>query len=198
MALLSRVRVSLLGFPGAPGVMTFATTNPDAFIPPLNAWIVRVRNYVPNIVTMQVESTGDVFESTTGQISGTWARGLQPVVPGLAGGAYAAPAGSVCEWLTDIHLSGRRLRGRTFVVPMAASAFDLGGSVEAAALTELRAASAQLVTDSAGSFTIWQRPRLARAATATRPAVTARGGGHGVVTSSRVPDKAVVLRSRRD
>lgn len=198
MTALSRVRVSLLGFPGAPGVMTFACTNPDAFIVPLNAWIVRIRNFVPNIVSMQVESSGDVFESTTGQISGTWARGVQPVVTGLATGAYAAPAGGVCEWLTDIHLSGRRLRGRTFVVPMATNAFDLGGSIEAAALLELRAASAEFVTGSAGSFNIWQRPRLARAANGTFPAVAARGGGNGVVTSSRVPDKAVVLRSRRD
>lgn len=198
MALLSRVRVALTGFPGGPGVMTFATTDVDTFIPVLKAWLIRVAVYMPADVSLHVESTGDTFESTTGLIQGTWARGVQPTYVGGSVGAYAAPVGVVVEWLTDIHLSGRRLRGRTFVVPCTTAAFSLDGSLDAAVQVEFQAASSAFAANSAGTFTIWQRPRLARPADGSRKAVLARGGGHGVVTSSRVPDKAAVLRSRRD
>lgn len=198
MATLQRVRVSMTGFPGAPGVMTFACSDVNTFIPALNTWLGSMAQWIPADVTLAVESSGDVFDSFTGEISATWNVGTQPPVTGTALGIYAAPVGFVAEWLTSVHLSGRRLRGRTFVVPAAAAIFDLTGNIGQGTLDSIRAASAALVVNSAGSFQIWQRPRLARAAVGTLPALPARSGGNGVVTSSRVPDLAAVLRSRRD
>lgn len=198
MASLYRVRVALTGFPGAPGVMTFAVNEVNVFIPRMLAWLGALAPYIPNTVTMQVESTGDTFESTTGVAFATWTVAPQAAVQGGSTSPYAGPAGVMAEWLTGIHLSGRRLRGRTFIVPASQAVFALDGTIDAGILTTIRAATATFVTDTAGTFEVWQRPRLAKPANGTQPAVTARAGGHGVVTASRVPDKVVVLRSRRD
>lgn len=198
MAILNRVRVALTGFPGGPGVATFVCNDVPTFYLKLNTFVTAMAVVMPQNVTLKLEDTGDVFESTTGEIMGTWTGSVLAAHVGGSTAAYSAPVGFVTEWLTDIHLSGRRLRGRTFWVPASSSMFSLDGSLDEGVKGTLSAGAATFVADTAGNFTIWQRPRLAKPADGSRPAVTARGGGYGTVTGSRIPDRAAVLRSRRD
>lgn len=98
--------------------------------------------------------------------------------------AYAGASGAHVNWHTGQVFLGRRVRGRTFLVPLSSTAFDQGGTLTTTALQLIRDAAAALV--------------------AGDPPLAIVGGTPGEatynysVTSSNVPDKAAVLRSRRD
>jgi len=90
----------------------------------------------------------------------------------LVGGADAAPeADEYADALADLNSM--------------MAAFEANGTIAAAALTTIQTAAAGLVTSAAGSLRVWSRPTDFRL-----------GSNHQVV-SSRVPDLAAVLRSRR-
>lgn len=198
MATLNRVRAAWTGFPGAPGVTTIVCTDGPAMVPLLRNLFAALAPWIPSDVTIAVENTGDVFDSLTGEITGLWSAVGVAATTGSSGGGYAAAAGFRADWLTDTHLSGRLLRGRTFFVPGSGASFATDGSLEGSALSGIASAVGTFQSDAASNLVVWQRPRAAAAADGSRPAVTARSGGHAVVTSSRVPDKCTVLRSRRD
>lgn len=198
MTSLERVRVGWSGFAGGPGVTTFYFLSAATAMAPLKTLCDQMRSKLPSNVTLMIEPTGDIIESTTGQITGSWNAAPQLPSIGNVGGAYAGPAGFAMTWLTAAFLSGRRLKGRTYWVPGTSALFSDDGSLNSIAYGEISDAAANFVLASGSNFMIWQRPRLARAATATRPAVAARAGGFGTVSGSRVTDKVAVLRSRRD
>jgi hypothetical protein len=106
-------------------------------------------------------------------------------VVGSSSTAYSAPSGARIEWRTDAVVAGRRLRGRTFIVPLLAGAYDVQGTLSTATLTALNTAATNF--------------RDTSVFTACQPAVWSRT--HGIladITSSLTPDEAAVLRSRRD
>lgn len=195
---IHRVRVAWTGFPGAPGVSTFYALNGTTFIPHLQIFLTGVAGQMPNDVTLQIENTGDIIEAVSGDLMGSWAGAAQTPIVGSQSGAYSAPTGAVVNWLTGDVLDGHRLRGKTFLVPLANSAYDLTGSLGAEPLGAYRDYARSLSEDYDPNFVVWHRPRAAKAADGSRPAVTARAGGYSVVTGSSVPDECVVLRSRRD
>ena len=138
------------------------------------------------MVTWQSQNQGDVIESTTGVISGSWAGAAQPSVSGTGVGAYTAPSGCVINWRTAGVVDGRRLRGRSFMVPLHGGAYDSDGTISAAALTSLRTALATFQAAAAPVLQVWSRP------------LDGAGGSNHTVTSADIPDKAAILRSRRD
>jgi len=157
-----------------------------------------LKGSLPTDFHAQVEGAGDIIEDTTGELTGAW-TGVQPLqVVGLVGGSYAAPVGLVVDWLTSTILDGKRVRGKTFVVPVGGSSFESDGSPDAGTIATFQAAGAALIAAEGGLLCVWHRPRVARPADGSRPAVTARAGGHAEVTSCSVPNLAAVLRSRRD
>lgn len=198
MAALERVRVAWTGFAGQPGVSTYYFISAAAAMVPLKTLCDQMRSKLPTGVTLIIDPAGDVIESTTGQITGAWNGTAQAASVGEVAGSYAAPAGFAMTWLTSGFFSGRRLKGRTYWVPAAGALFDNDGSLNSIAFSEIAAAAAGFVTASGTNFVVHQRPRAARAATPTSPAIIARGGGFANVTGSRVTDKVAVLRSRRD
>lgn len=141
---------------------------------------------IPAGVTMTVPGTGDVIEDTTGDLVDVWtAAGGETV---LASGAATAAAGvGVCvNWLTGGIINGRRLRGRTFVVPITSTAFDSTGTITAPALSTFGSFANELMA--ASPLAVWHRP-------------TTVGGSDGNsygVTSNRIKDKVSFLSSRRD
>ena len=198
MANINRVRIALTGFIGGPGVMTFYCLTPATFVTALRAFCQGMSNFFPNSVTMTVEASGDVLDSTTGVITGTWVAASQLPVVGQLTGKYAAPVGMLVIWTTDSVFDGHRLRGKSFIVPAGSTVFEANGAVTASNASLLTTASQALLAAAPADMVIWHRPRKARAADPTHPAVTYRPGGHSIVTGSRGSDKVAVLRSRRD
>lgn len=195
---IARVSCSWQNWPGAPGVSQFygdgASMQP--MVDALKTFFEAIKVYIPSPITITVPGSGDLIDETTGKINGAYGGLTVPApIVGTGSGAYAGNAGFVCHWLTTTIAKGRRIRGRTFVVPAIATAFDTTGSLSSTALTAITNASAALVTSSGGIMQVWHRPVYA--VPKTTPPTIVTPGSKATVTSSRVPDLAVSLRSRR-
>lgn len=189
-----RVTARWTGFTGAPGYSNFhfqgSTGAPD-----LAPAAAAVRNmfqdmqvHLPSTLRINVSPTIEIYDDASGQLTGYETLATTPaVVSGAATGPYAGPSGAVINWITNTVTQGRRLRGRTFIVPLATSAYDSSGTLTTGALTDINTGASRL--SGAGfslGFGVWSRP-------------TAGGtGAFGEVVGHRVPDLAAVLRSRRD
>lgn len=194
MADLARVNVAWQNFPGAPGLSQFffANTAMQTSVDALRTFFDAVKATIPTGTTITVPGTGDLVDEATGTITGTWSVTTPPTVITCTGaGAYAGNAGLVVHWLTPTVIRGRRVRGRTFLVPQVATSYETNGSISASVLTTVNAAAAALLTNVGSNFRIWSRPQPAT------PAHPAYSGGNGNVNAYRVPDLAVSLRSRR-
>jgi hypothetical protein len=189
VAVLSRVNVAWQNWPGAPGSTVFygnSTSWVQGDVDAIRTFFDAIKQYLPSGLTITVPSSGDNIDDGTGDIVGTWSVATPPiVVSGTGAGAYAGNAGAVVHWLTDDVVNGRRVRGRSFLVPLTSAAYDTGGSLIAGALTILSNAAAALVTATSLRMQVWHRPQP-----------PAAGSSHPI-NGSRVPDLAVSLRSRR-
>jgi len=185
---VARVNVAWQNWPGAPGVTVFYadTTGMQTTVDGLRAFFNSCAALLPSGMTITVPGTGDNIDEATGALVGTWAVGTPPVVVTATGaGAYAGNAGAVVHWLTASVINGRRLRGRTFLVPLIATAYDTSGSIVASALTTLNNAATTLLAGAGTNLKIWHRP--------DPPAAGSVAAWNGY----RIPDLAVSLRSRR-
>lgn len=141
---------------------------------------------LPSGVTISFPTAGDTIDDTTGELVGSWSAAAVADVVGTGQATAAAGAGACVGWQTGGIVNGRRLRGRTFIVPVTSFAYDGGGHFGAATITQLDNFAAAL--QAAGPLAIWHRPtKLAPAS----------GNSYGVV-SHKVRNKVAMLRSRRD
>lgn len=139
----------------------------------------------PAGVLTTVRSTGDVIEDSTGVLIRPWTGATTSPNAALAPATSAAGVGACVTWTTGGIVAGRRLRGRTFFVPLSTSCYDETGTLTTAALGLLNT-WAQGLRD-AGPLGVWHRP-------------TTPGGSDGTtygVTSFNIRDHVSVLGSRR-
>lgn len=100
---------------------------------------------------------------------------------------YAGPSGAVVTWRTGDLRNGRRIRGRTFLVPLASQAYESDGTLTNATMSAIRNFGDTMIGGSLeGDLGVWSRP------------VNGEGGVFASVTGFTVPDLVAVLRSRRD
>lgn len=195
MAGLNRVSVAWQNWPGAPGVSQFYldTVAAQSSVDAIRTFFNALAGLLPQGLTITVPSSGDIIEEQNGKLAGTWSVGTAPVVvTGTNPSTYAGNAGGVVHWLTQGTAKNRRIRGRTFLVPLSSTAYDASGSMASAALTTIQTAASALVTSMAGNMVVWHRPIMQKGT-----GVVITPGSSADVTSSRVPDLAVSLRSRR-
>lgn len=200
---LHRVNVAWQNWPGAPGLTTlFVTDATQAKIDAIRTFFNAIAGMIPSGLTIQVPSSGDEIDLGTGEIVNAWSVGTTPtVVTGSGAGAYAGNAGMVVHWLTSIVVGGRRIRGRTFIVPVISTQFETNGSPTSAAISTLYTAANNMSIALGNSLVVFSRPVKAHTKynpkTGTPTAVAAHGGTSASVSSVRVPDLAISLRSRR-
>lgn len=140
---------------------------------------------LPVGVVLDIPNTGDTIDAATGQLTGTWGHTNPPgqMLP-TGGAAAAAGVGACVTWLTSDVVNGRRVRGRTFIVPLSTDGYQDDGTLTPAAVTALGVFAGLLIAE---SLVVWHRP-------------TTVGGSNGsehAVTSFKVSDRVAVLRSRR-
>lgn len=188
MATLDQAVVQWTGFPGAPGYSVFYAHSDGAGVrDKIYNFFNSVKPQLPSTVKIQVPATGSVIDENSGLITGVWNDTPVSLITGGAGGKYHAAAGACVTWSTDSFLNGRRLRGRTFLVPLESGCFAPDGSLDDGTRTLLQTAVNTLVTDSDESLCIWHRP-------------TSHGGSDGssgIVRSGMIRDRGAVLTSRR-
>lgn len=182
------------GFPGAPGYSVFHFAGGGGLISDATQVAERVRAAfllvaprLPTSVSIEVQPTVEVLDSDTGVLSGFQEITAPTAVNGAAAGTYAGPAGAVVNWRTNDVRGGRRIRGRTFLVPLASAAFESNGTLSGSARSDVQDFADELLGgDLDSEFGVWSRP------------VGGSGGVFATATSASVPDMAAVLRSRRD
>lgn len=166
-------------------VLHFMNGGPDPSGATLAAFQA-IASTLPSGVTIEVPSSGDIIDEATGQLTNVW-DGPSPggTVTGSASNAAAAGVGAVVTWDTGGIVNGKRVRGRTFLVPLATAAYEADGTISASYLNEFPDFANALI---GAQLCVWHRP-------------TTPGGSDGSnheVTSFRLPDKVAILTSRRD
>lgn len=194
-----KIKVRWSGFTGAPGWTNFyfdtvddsfhdaasITAAGDRVMTFLNA----IKTKLPPAVTLQVQADAEIIAPTNGKLSNVGSAGVRaPVVGTAVAQSYAAPTGAVITWRTAGVRNGRRVRGRTFLVPCVAGMFQNDGTIQPGDLTEIGNAASALYAPVANvGLGVYSRP--------TAPG--ANDGDWFAITSASVPDMAAVLRSRR-
>jgi len=197
---MMRVKARWSGFIGSPGFSNFYfdTQDPNTFHTSADAPIVHNKVQVffdtlkirlPNQVRIEVLPDVEVLAPEDGALETVYNGGGRPVIAGgqpLA--SYSASTGAVVTWRTAGVRNGRRVRGRTFIVPLAGGAYGQDGTLGAGDQQETVAAATTLAAPVSGLVLgVWSRPS----------APGANDGAFHPVTSATVPDMAAVLRSRR-
>lgn len=184
------------GFSGAPGYTNLYLLNPE--VPTqavLDAAGVRIRNFLATLgtsmpagVSITFPNEVDQFNTTTGELEGTLPTASQNAVTGVPSGNYSSAVGMCVNWTTTQIVGGRRLRGRTFLVPLAAAAYGPDGTLsDTVRTTVLTAANTFISEQNNLVMAIWAKPNPSRPE-----------GVSAQVTSVSINDKTAVLRSRRD
>lgn len=186
MANIAKVVVSWTGFMGAPGYGVHYKVSAGLVTSYLRTFYDAVKTLIPSSVSIQVPSSGDIVDDVTGVITGSWSTAANAVVVGTPGTGYVGGAGAVVRWNSAGIVNGRRVRGRTFLVPLIGGSFDTNGTLLPANSLTLTNAASALVASEAGNLLVWHRPKAGA------------GGASFAVTSSDVPDRSALLRSRRD
>lgn len=174
--------VSVLHFEHAIG----SSTPPD--VAAIRTAFATLGSALPISTTISVPGSGETITATNGTLVGTWAAGSTPApITGSSTDTSAAGVGAVVNWLTGDIVGTRRVRGRTFIVPLSTFAYDQQGTLTTAQLTALGnfATALRAVTP---ALAIWHRP--------TSPGAT-DGTGH-LVNGHRIRDHVAYLSSRRD
>jgi len=198
MSNVSRITAIWSGFSGAPGYSKFS------FIPladdaarnaagaAIRAFFASVATYIPSGTTIQVQAQVDDFDITSGQLMSSAPMTTVPTVVTSSAGvtAYAAGSGFVVTWGATGVFNGRRIRGRTFIVP-AVACFENDGTLVSTAISAVTSAGNTLIGATGADLAVWNRSW-----TKTTPP-TPIAGILSSATSVLVRDAASQLRSRR-
>lgn len=191
---ITRITAAWSGFRGAPGYSNFyfAGGGADELLLEQSGEAVRnffqqFRDFLPSGLRITVRGNAEVIDEANGQITSQVDFTPPAQVLGGTSGNYSAASGAVVNWNTNSYRNGRRVRGRTFLVPLTSSAYDSGGDLIQGAIDDINNGAAYLSSGSAPlPFVVWARP------------VNGSGGSAEPVVSHTVPDLGAILRSRRD
>ena len=199
MSHIMRVTAAWTGFAGAPGYSNFffkdtSNAEPEAadaagVSNSVSFFLEAIKGLLPPAVKIGLQTDVAVLDDQTGQMVDVLSNGGFSNTTGTAAsGPYSAASGVVVTWRTAGIRNGRRVRGRTFLVPTANTAYEADGSLAAGAMTTIQtAANALLVPASNRWLGVWSRP-------------SAPGASDGVWypgMTATIPDRVAVLRSRR-
>lgn len=141
---------------------------------------------IPGGCTITTPGSGETIDDTTGTLTGVWSAAGGGITTCTGAATAAAGVGACITWNTGGIVNGRKLRGRTFVVPLTSTAYDGTGTITVPALGTVQTFADALM--GSGGLAVWHRPTIAGGADGT---------SYGVL-SNRVRDKVAYLSSRRD
>lgn len=144
----------------------------------------------PSGITITVPASGDKIDDTTGHLTGVWSVAQENVATMSGGAQAAAGVGACITWTTGGIVNGRKgprkLRGRTYLVPLSSGDYDNDGTIGSGSLNSLRNLANAL--QASGPLAVWHRPTTVGGT---------NGNSYGVI-SNAVRDHVAFLSSRRD
>lgn len=194
---MNKITAVWSGWAGGPGYSNFYFGGTAADSAQLTVAQDRVHDFfalftlcIPTGVTITFQPSSQVITPGDGVIQDDIPVGsVAPPVVGAGGANFSAASGACVVWRTGLTVAGRLLKGKTFLVPLGASAYDTDGTILASRLAELRTAASGLA--SPGAFAaeqqlqVWHRP------------VGGTGGVMAPTGTASVNDRVAILRSRR-
>lgn len=184
------------GWSGGPGYSVFRAMGTDTaqahadavrkFLLDALSTLAANLDFLPTNVVLTFPSTMDRVDADTNTMIGTVGVAAPATITGLAASGFAAPTGAAITWTTGDFHDGRRVVGRTFLVPLSNAAYQNDGSLLTTCLDNIRAAAATYIADPTNQPVVMSR------------LTTDHPGGAHIIVGGSVSDKAAVLRSRRD
>lgn len=209
-----RVKTRWSGLIGLPGYSilhfrdfsTGEAWNPDAAealvaVNKTRTFFDAIKHLIPTGASMQVENSVEEIEAETGALIDLHSVATPVVVLGTASASasYAAPVGAVLNWKTSTVRNGRRLRGKTFIVPMSSTSFESNGTLAAGSVTAIQNAALAMIADTTSpDIGVYGRPTPILDGAGNPTGEYNPDGTWAFATTASVPDLAAVLRSRRD
>jgi hypothetical protein len=149
----------------------------------VRAFFLTVSGVIPDDCTVSFDSEVTVY-TLGGVLTGVFPVTPPAPTPGLTNATFNRAAGVRIDWGTGHIVAGRRLTGRTYIVPAGAGAFDSTGLVNSANITALTNAGQALITacSSIQALVVWSKT-------------------HGIawaIDTASVPTKGAILTGRRD
>lgn len=199
---MNRMRVTWSGLGVGPGLSTFYFGDTTTDMGALKTFLTQMCFYLPNSATFTIGGGGDKINETDGKIVGTWVATNGGTSTGSGGtGTYSGVSGFCVNWLSSLIVNGSRVQGRTFFVPASSNLYENNGTIVNGTLTTLQGQAQSMIVAYAGEFRVFSRPFAGKAADPgppIKPAIPPRVGASAQVITARIPDIAVILRSRRD
>lgn len=201
MATVYRVTAAWAGFQGAPGYSKFSFTdlttdvNRNAAGAAVRQLFFALAGYLPAGTSVTVSPIIQEFDVTTGVLQNESTMTTPPTVVNgtAAAGPFAGGSGFAMTWHTLGFFNGRKVRGRTFMVPTV-GVYDNDGTLLSSVLTASNAAGLALINAASANFAIYARQF-------TKPVPPAKpqqiNGFLTEVTSVTTKDMAAQLRSRK-
>jgi hypothetical protein len=152
--------------------------------------------YMSTAMTIQVEQKIQNFDLATGKLSNEVSAGTRP--PGIAGAVTGSPpyvsgVGARILWSTGVVINGRKVVGRTFLVPLVAFTTS-AGAVNGALISTMAPAISTYVAQPAARPVVWHKT-YDRTDT-TKPPIYL-GGNAVPINGGAVLSTPSSLRSRR-
>lgn len=182
---------------------TASTTQAASLLVRLKAFGDSLAGFLPAAVSLTYNGTFQVFDegvSTPGGgaqlIDQGQASSTPAVTQGTGTGGWSAVTGTWINWITTSFVNGRRVVGRSFLVPMNnTNVFQTDGTPIETTRTSIESAGTSLI---GGSPTLVVYFNRGGPSTPPKPTDKPHAFGWQSVTAVSVPNKAAVLRSRRD
>lgn len=149
-----------------PSVSTFhfvgnTAGQPDGIAAAVRGFFDAIKSTLPNDVIVNFASEMTIHNDATGQLVGTIPVTPPLAVQGTGTGSWAGGAGYRVDWLTQAIRNGRRVRGRTFIVPASNTVFSTEGRVLGATATTANTAGNGLLATASlagNDLAVWSRP----------------------------------------
>jgi len=169
-----------------PGVSTFYFDQAGSgFNAGLKTFFTAIAGRVPATVLWTVPNVGDLIDTGTGDIVGTWTDGTQGSVSGSGTAAYMHGVGGRIVWTTNGRTNNRLVKGTTFLVPLTVAQFTTSGDMDPAAAAAIKSAAGTLVSTAGFDMVIL-----------TKATDAAAGAAHDIVAWD-VPVTPSWLRTRK-
>jgi hypothetical protein len=201
-------KVSWSGTYGHLGVSRFAFVSADGGVPTntqrdgvltaINTMLLAAAASIPADVSWVLDPIVESFDGVLGTITGELpAAGAVAPGSGTGGGAYANGVGLTIKWKTGGMFRGRRIQGRTFIVPLDGNQFGTDGRVrDDTAAAWQGFANAYITACAALAVTplVWGRPHDVKA-TARTPAH--HNPGHWAYIATAIVNSVPAILGRR-
>lgn len=199
MTEILRLTINWTGFQGGPGYTNLhfrdfsegevTQTMIDGAITKTDAWLDAWTVLIPSGVSYVINPSIEIIEVESGDLLRYEAGSPDLTRVGTSAGKYAGGSGACINWYTNVVRNSRRIRGRTFMVPLGDYALSTNGTIDDPRLVGMIDATTLFLNHTAaGDLGVWSRPS----------SPTANDGQWAVVSSFRINDKLAQLRSRRD